>query len=96
MTAFIDANGRVTQLLREPGTGSVFAAGVLAGTVPVPAHPALTFYTLHGEVFSGACAAAAGLIAFLRLWRNLRGAELRRRKMRTPPAPEESAVPVGS
>ncbi len=78
VTAFVDATGRVTQLLRELGTGSVFAAGVLAGEIKVSVDPALTFYTRHGEVFSGACFAAAGLLAFLRLWRHLRGIELRR------------------
>ena len=90
VTAFIDANGRVTQILRDPKTGSVFAAGVLSGVVQVPANPAMTFYTLHGEVFSVACAAAAGAIAFLRLWRKLRGIELRRRKRGGTVAEEKS------
>ena len=92
VTAFIDSNGRVTQILREPKTGSVFAAGVLSGVVQVPASPVLTFYTQHGEVFSAACAAAAGLIAFLRLWRKLRGIELRRRNLRGPAAKKDNEV----
>ena len=65
VTAFLDADGRVTQTLRQPD-GSVFGAGVLSGVVKVPADPPLTFYTRHGEVFSMACALAAGLAAFLR------------------------------
>ena len=92
VTAFIDANGRVTQMLREPKTGSVFAAGVLAGVVQVPVNPVMTFYTQHGEVFSGACAAAAGLIAFLRLWRKLRGIELGRHRRQEPTMRKEREV----
>ena len=96
VTAFIDANGRVTQILREPKTGSVFAAGVLSGVVQVPAHPELTFYTQHGEIFSGACAAATGLLAFLRLWRKTRGIELRRRQQNAPTPRKNRELPVGS
>ncbi len=96
VTAFVDANGRVTQILREPSTGSVFPAGVLAGEVKVPANPALTFYTRYGEVFSGACFAATGMLAFLRLWRNLRGVELRQRELRRAEVTADSKVPVGS
>lgn len=96
VTAFIDANGRVTERLRDPVTGSVFAAGILSGVVQVPTNPTLTFYTLHGEVFSGACFAAAGLLAFLRLWRRLRGAELRRRKARPAKTREPAEIPVTS
>ena len=82
VTAFIDRDGRVTQILRMPGSGSVFGQGILTGDVQVPTDGALTFYTRHGEVFSAACAAAAGLLAFLRVWRTLRGRELRRRRER--------------
>ena len=95
VTAFIEANGHVSEILREPGTGSVFAAGILAGVVQVPTNPTLTFYTRHGEVFSGACAAAAGMLAFLRLWRKLRGIELRRRREQ-PPVVEVLEVPAVS
>ncbi len=65
VTAFLDADGRITQILRSPG-GSIFEPGVLAGVVKVPVDRALTFYTRHGDVFSVACALAAGLAAFLR------------------------------
>ncbi len=95
VTAFIDRDGRVTQTLRMPGTGSVFGQGILTGEVRVPTDGALTFYTRHGEVFSVACALAAGLTAFLRVWRTLRGAELQRRRMSQAAvdAPALEAVP---
>jgi apolipoprotein N-acyltransferase len=82
LTGFIDQDGRVTQTLRfADGTG--FGAGVLSGEVNVPLNPTLTFYTLHGEVFSIGCAEAAALAALFAL-RN----KLRRRRPRTPlPAP---------
>ena len=95
VTAFIDANGHVTQTLRDPKTGSVFAAGVLAGTVQVPTNAPLTFYTRHGEVFAASCLAAAGMLAFLRVWRHLRGVEIRRRRRQRAAASvnDEVAVP---
>ena len=95
VTAFVDRDGRVTQVLREPGTGSVFTTGVLTGDIRVPTDGALTFYTRHGEVFSVACALAAALTAFLRGWRILRGVELRRRRDRQTAMdmPELEAVP---
>ena len=87
VTAFIDRDGRVVKTLRMAGTGSVFGEGVLTGDVQVPTDGALTFYTRHGELFSEACAAAAGLMAFLRGWRFLRGRELRRRRERSAEQP---------
>ena len=78
VTAFVDRDGRVTQLLRQPD-GTIFGQGILAGVVDVPARPELTFYTRRGDVFSMACATAAGLAAFLYGWRKLRRLELRRR-----------------
>ena len=82
VTAFVDREGRIIQELRTPGTGSVFGEGVLSGDVRVPTDGALTFYTRHGEVFSAACLAAVGLLTFLRVWRTLRGRELRCRRER--------------
>ena len=78
VTAFVDRDGRVTQLLRQPD-GTIFGQGILAGVVDVPIAGELTFYTRHGDVFSMACATAAGLAAFLYGWRKLRRVELRRR-----------------
>ncbi len=94
VTAFIDRNGRVTQILRMPGTGSVFGQGILSGEVSVPVDGALTFYTRHGEVFSVACAAAALLATFLRVWRTLRGHELRRRRERLARTTQPETVEV--
>jgi apolipoprotein N-acyltransferase len=71
VTAFVDRDGRITRSLRMPN-GSVFGRGLLSGVVPVPANPSLTFYTRHGEAFSGACAAACGLMWFFAAWRRLR------------------------
>ena len=81
VTTFLDADGRLTQILRQPG-GSIFEPGVLAGVVNVPVNPPLTFYTRHGDVFSVACTLAAGLAALLAGWRRLRRLELRRRRDR--------------
>lgn len=98
VTAFLDADGRVTQTLRQPD-GSIFGAGVLSGVVQVPVNPPLTFYTRHGDVFSVACALAAGLAALLTGWRHLRKLELQRRRDRRSSVaaatgePEAQAVP---
>ncbi len=78
VTAFVDCDGRVTQLLRQPD-GTIFGQGILAGVVDVPTQGFLTFYTRHGDVFSTACATAAGLAAFLTGWRKLRRVKIRRR-----------------
>jgi apolipoprotein N-acyltransferase len=92
VTAFIDRNGRISRVLRAEN-GSPFIQGVLAGEVRVPTDPALTFYTRHGEVFSAACAAGAGLAALLGGWR----AFLRKRGRKTfsevEQAPELAPVP---
>ena len=95
VTAFVDRDGRVTQMLLQPD-GTVFGQGILAGVVDVPANPGLTFYTRHGDVFSMACAAAAGLAVFLSGWRRLRRVEIRRRQPARgegEPASESAANP---
>ncbi len=95
VTAFLDRDGRVTQALLM-ADGTVWGAGVLSGEIGVPLHPALTFYTRHGEVFSILCADVAGLAALLAIWRRLRKLELRRRTSRrqaAAPVPEAAAVP---
>ena len=91
VTAYLDADGRITQMLRQPD-GNIFEAGVLAGVVNVPVDGPLTFYTRHGDVFSVACALAAGLAAFLAGWRRLRQMEIQRRRERRAPAIETPAV----
>ena len=96
VTAFLDANGRITQLLRVPG-GDIFEAGVLAGVVNVPVDAPLTFYTRHGDVFSVACALASGLAAFLGGWRRLRRMEIQRRREQRPAPPVKDAdVPTAA
>ncbi len=71
-TAFVDTTGRVTNVLRSPENGTVFTTGILFGEVKVPAHPALTFYTRHGEVFSGACALVVAVATLLWVLRQRR------------------------
>lgn len=79
VTCFVDRFGRVTQTLRA-ADGDLFGPGVLAGEIVVPAPDApRTFYTRHGEVFSGSCAAVATLVGlgylaapFVRRWRSAR------------------------
>ncbi len=58
VTCFIDRLGRVTQTL-ESGDGDTFIEGVLFGTVQVPAAPAKTFYTRHGDLFALGCVFAS-------------------------------------
>jgi apolipoprotein N-acyltransferase len=90
VTAFLDSDGRVTQTLLMPD-GTVFGPGVLSGEVAIPLHPALTYYTRHGEAFSVVCADIAGLAALFVAWRRLRNAELARRSAaRAEPAPAEA------
>ena len=79
VTAFVDRDGRITQILHGPD-GSVFGRGILSGVVPVPANPTLTFYTRHGEAFSAACAAGCGLVWFFAFWRWLRRLTIPRRR----------------
>ncbi len=83
VTAFVDRDGRVTQILRF-ADGSVFGRGILSGVVPVPASPALTFYTRHGEAFSGGCAAVMGLTWFFAAWARLRRLTIPRRGRANP------------
>ena len=80
VTAFIDRDGLITpQTILLPDDRTVFGQGILAGVVDVPTTGELTFYTRHGEVFSMACATAAGMAAFLAGWRRLRRVRIRRR-----------------
>ena len=94
VTAFVDRDGRITQILRM-ADGSVFGRGILSGVVPVPANPDLTFYTRHGEVFSAACTALCGLVWFFVMWRWLRRLTIPRRRQgsTSPGEAGSSAVP---
>lgn len=66
VTCFIDTRGRITHVLRAPD-GTPFVEGILFGTVEVPEDRALTFFTLHGEWLSIACAAiTCGWLLFRR------------------------------
>lgn len=55
VTCFVNAFGRVTQVLQDE-TGSTFGEGVLTGEIAVPTERELTFYTRHGELFAKVCA----------------------------------------
>ena len=55
VTCFIDERGVEQSRLSDPETGSTLIEGVLPGTIQVPKHPEMTFYALHGDVFSLAC-----------------------------------------
>ena len=55
VTCFVNAFGRVTQVLQDE-TGSTFGEGVLTGEIAVPTERDLTFYTRHGELFAKVCA----------------------------------------
>jgi len=61
LSCWIDAHGRIQQILRDP-RGTVYGKGYLQAQIPVlprgATHP-LTWYTRHGDVFGWACAGFA-------------------------------------
>jgi apolipoprotein N-acyltransferase len=78
VTCFINALGRVTQILQDD-TGSTFAQGVLKGEINVPTDGELTFYVRHGELFAQGC---AGFTALAVLFLAGRAVVLSRRRQR--------------
>jgi apolipoprotein N-acyltransferase len=54
VTCFIDSYGRIKKedRLADGKTGSVFIKGVLPKDIKLEKHPEMTFYALHGDVFS--------------------------------------------
>jgi len=74
LSCWIDAYGRVRQILRDD-RGSVYGVGYLRAEIPVLAAGgmhALTYYTRHGDVFGWTCAAFAGLLLVILLaWRRI-------------------------
>ncbi len=51
-SCLIDANGKVTGLIRAPNTGDPFTAGYRGYAVPVSTHSCLTFYSRVGNWFA--------------------------------------------
>ncbi|MBU6409251.1 MAG: apolipoprotein N-acyltransferase [Verrucomicrobia bacterium] len=74
VTCWIDAQGRVQRIFRDPA-GTVYGPGAMTIEVPVRPHEQ-TFYNRHGDWFGWGCTAIAGLIA---LTRGKRSVGLRRR-----------------
>ncbi|MDB6139003.1 MAG: Apolipoprotein N-acyltransferase [Verrucomicrobiaceae bacterium] len=70
-TCFIDTRGVELKRLADPVTGSTLIEGVLPGVIEVPIHPEMTFFALHGDVFSWLCAGAS-LLAMGLAWRRTR------------------------
>jgi apolipoprotein N-acyltransferase len=65
-TCLILPDGRVTDLLSDPETGSPFYRGSRIYDVPVWDDPPVTFYTRHGDWFAILCAlVSAGAIVWL-------------------------------
>ena len=62
VTCWIDATGRVREILRD-NTGSVYGTGALTIDLPLEKH-APTFYTRHGDWFGWGCVALTILIFF--------------------------------
>lgn len=60
VTCFVDAFGRVAQVLHDD-TGSTFGQGVLTGSIDVPQTSETTFYGRHGEWFAQCCCAITAL-----------------------------------
>ncbi|MFA5204584.1 MAG: apolipoprotein N-acyltransferase [Lentisphaeria bacterium] len=86
-TCLILPDGRVTDLIRDPDTGYRFIPAANLYEIPIWHDAPLTFYARHGDLFAGACAAAAAATALV-LW----GRELRRR-LRRLDAVAPAAVP---
>jgi apolipoprotein N-acyltransferase len=66
ISCWIDANGRWRQVFAGK-TGSVYGAGFMIGTVPLPAKHPPTFYNRHGDVFGWACVGFAALTLLVRI-----------------------------
>ena len=60
VTCFVNAFGRVTQVLQDDA-GNTFTEGVLVGDISVPQDRQLTFYARHGELFAQLCAAVTAI-----------------------------------
>ena len=66
VTGWIDAHGRLREILRDP-SGSEYAAGALTVEIPLRAtteKPAPTFYQRHGDWFAWGCAVMAVVVWF--------------------------------
>ncbi len=64
LTCWIDAYGRLQQILRDQ-RGTIYGEGFMLVKIPVPQHGQsrpLTFYTRQGDVFGWACAALAAIL----------------------------------
>jgi len=57
LTCWIDARGRLRQILGESGNGSVYAEGFMIADIPLRSRgeSSRTFYSLHGDWFGWAC-----------------------------------------
>ena len=68
VTCFIDTEGRINKgdRLADAKTGSVFIKGVLPKDVKLKKHPTMTFYALHGDLFSIAMLIIAGASVVIR------------------------------
>jgi apolipoprotein N-acyltransferase len=75
VTCFVNEFGSITQILLDEH-GSQFTAGTLTGQVAIATKPEQTFYVRHGELFTFACVAVAGLTFVF-----LVGRSFRRRKL---------------
>jgi apolipoprotein N-acyltransferase len=71
MSAFVDPNGRIYNVLRGTREGAFYGErGVLIDRVRIDSRHQSTFYTRHGELFVFACAlAAAALLIPARVYR---------------------------
>jgi len=64
LTCWIDAQGRLRQIFRDP-TGSVYGPGFSTLEIPLPAagqEHRPTFYNRHGDWFGWACSGVGGLV----------------------------------
>lgn len=83
LTCWIDAYGRVRDILRDP-SGSVYGPGFVRFEMPLPAaNQNLSFYTSHGDLFGWICVLAGAGLLLAGRWRALRRLSHRVSRQRT-------------
>jgi apolipoprotein N-acyltransferase len=79
LTCWVDAHGRLRQILRDRNE-TIYGPGLMTAEIPIfngHNHP-LTFYTAHGDVFGWTCVAATLILGIPTVLRHKRKADFSR------------------
>jgi apolipoprotein N-acyltransferase len=79
LTCWVDAHGRLRQILRDRNE-TIYGPGLMTAEIPIfngHNHP-LTFYTAHGDVFGWTCVAATLILGIPTVFRHRRKADFSR------------------